>query len=1426
MTEDEDQAKVSFAAQLVRGKRDRRVTAVQFVTDGTELRLVCGGEEGSVQIWDVATLTMIEQHRKHKAEVTAVTVSGALDANFVVAGDRQGRISVWERDAGKVSIFTPVTGDGVHSIAMSPHDKSLVAVGYRSGVLCLVDVMQGVIRHKLEGHEQEVQCVAWKPADPTRAVVNDVETNEKDDVMWLASSSRDKTIKMWSIRVDAAVKPDLDRVLRLPTSKQGMAFSQTKQLWLPVAWNRRDQTSTDKFSLWSGSFDGSLLLWEWSNSNAGDSVKPANSNRRCKPVVVKGGHSRMLFAIVMAPPHESIGSEAVSMLTVSLDRELRLWKTEMGSKASSKARCVETLAGLGGHAYSVSYSSSNSAVAVGVGDQTIRLWQFGNKSDDPDKSDYECDLLWKGLQSKVTSVCWHPFQRSTLAYGTEDGRIGLYDTQTKKYSHFRTSHDREVEQLEWRIEKPKADTSGNRDSVSSAFLESVKQLEVAQAHGDNLEDALTTQENQAGKKSDNEELKVYLWSRDSGGQLLESNSDMVDQKSRVIMSDAVAFSWDTKYELVAIGRSNGVVEVLNQGVKNENGVQVVHRYHEHLEAVTCLSWSAGNLIASGGQDGKIFICGYVITPSSELDDSISDCQTEKNHVLGSLVGHSGKITCLRWFPDSSKGLLASSSADGTVQVWNTQAMDREAHFGWHVGRVLSVDWISPSTLVTGGEDQTLRVWNYGDQPNTPIVKQRQLVKAKQPQQVEILAQKQNVVLEDPTVSSGASPSEGAREAKASKPKKRKTLIFHPENKLSPTEIASVCQGIAGTKTECSGKEIDTNCILGMHDRGAVRNFFNSETEGFKAESDWESAANVLLLQGKISEALRLVSKQGVLTATWVSYAPMAGLDVWREITNLYAQQLDAQGDKKAAAFHFLSIAKVRSAIKCLVDGNAFQEALALIRARLGPNDPLLEDTLWKYAEFLSKRGRPGEAALALLNINSVKATSQAVRKLVSTGDMISIRSALDVLVATTRPISVTVEREVNGMAELYFPSGFFISIAGRAILMSDFEAAVTTAKLLQTRLVSSKPSASHRLMGCLIELLEVIEDVRLHKYIHSPDAVSAQVEDYLEVDAPASVKELFEFLVRSKQAVGSDANAFYERLSVQHCKHDSTDRQEQPLDKTWLVARADQFWYRVLGVCRSYGYWFDTDGEACVQDAQHLLVETSCFEELEKAIAAASNEDGARDLTLVKLRATENVLRFLMEVMSLSFVGALEQIRDTLLLVQSEGGSTDIVSSETTSTSIAVDVLTLFCPCGFISPKQLPQCGELKDEGMDTLILWSSVLLSQCMVMLSTFAADAGQTVQLLDSLLSLLCNSFISDETLSPGLMDSKNQSQLEALLNEMLVLAYQLPGELSPRHEDNKDSCTAAERELDQDHVRESKQRVIACVNDAQSRLAWSGE
>ncbi|KAG3194741.1 hypothetical protein PC128_g9086 [Phytophthora cactorum] len=1109
--------KLSFFAQLVRGKRDRRVTAVQFLTDTTgDLRLVCGGEDASVQIWDVASLMMIEQHRKHKAEVMAVTVSATLDANFVVAGDRQGRISAWERDAGKVSVFMPISGDGIHSMAISPHDKALVAVGYRSGVLCLVDSARGTVRHRLDGHEQEVQCVAWKATYSTFETGQEegdaTESDISDRKVWLASSSRDKTIKVW--KITSTEDPALDQVLRLPTGKQGMSFTQTKQLWLPVAWILNDKETREaagKHSLWSGSFDGSLFRWEWNVAKA-EAPEKKGKNRRasCKPVVVKGGHSRMLFSIALVP--SAAEGDVVSMLTVSLDRELRLWKDNGPTKNLAAATCLETLTGLGGHAYSVSYNAATGLVAAGVGDQTIRLWNLGTDAASV-ASDYQCDLLWKGLQSKVTCVRWHPFQHSVLAYGMEDGRIGVYDIQSKKYNHFRTSHGSEAQQLQWIIVKPKK--TGEVDDGDNSFFGSIKQLEAAQAGGQSLEEALIAQEGQIGKNNGGDDVKVLLWSCDASGHLLESNADAVDQKSREIIDNCVAFEWD-------------------------------------------------------------------------------------------------------------------------------------------------------------------------------------------------------------------------------------------------------------------------------------------------------------------EQSLRIVAKEGALTPTWLSYAPMAGMDVWREMTNLYAHQLDAQGDKKAAAFHFLSIGKIRSAVACLVSGDVYKEALALIRSRLGPKDPLLHDTLWKYSDFLAKRGRHGEAALALLNIGSVKAKTRAIHTLVNTGDILCIKAALDVLLALVRCRGEAADTDhKDNSEELAFPASFFFSIAENALSKSRFDVAETAGQLLQSRLVRSS-TASHRLTWCLLSILKAVDE---HQMIHckldevKDEAVINQVDSLLLSDAPPSVLEFFQFLT-SVRDTGEDASHLYDCVVGTSILG---SLQEGKICKRWMASRADRFWFQVLSACQGCGYWFDADGEARIQEAQDLLVEANCFSDIEKAVAASTGSA----ITL-SLRVAQKVLRFVIDVMSTSFIGALEHMREAFQLLTSKEidgtNTTDSTLEGASVVDLRVDVMTLLYPCGFASPNDLPQCGELAEEQLDTLVLWSSVLLSQCRIALICIAQlcteDSEQKLaSMIRSMLHLLEASFLD---VNRGLVDAGNKSLAEELMDEVLVAIHLLPDEPATQDE-SAEGCGDEKAEGTSDGLS-SKQALIIDANDMRSRLTWS--
>uniref|UniRef100_A0AAV1TZI4 Gem-associated protein 5 TPR domain-containing protein n=1 Tax=Peronospora matthiolae TaxID=2874970 RepID=A0AAV1TZI4_9STRA len=1321
---------ISFFAHLVRGKRDRRVTSVQFLMDTTEeLRLVCGGEEGSVQIWDVASLTLIEQHRKHKAEVMAIASSAALDANFVVAGDRQGRISAWKRDVGKVSMLMPISGDAVHSMAMSPHDKSLVAVGYRSGRLCLVDVDKGIVRHHLAGHDQEVQCVAWKPTVGIRHVIEE-EKKVTDGVLssyeqevWLASSSRDKTIKVWKVFLSAAEEPGLDQVLRLPTGKQGMSFSQTKQIWLPIAWSLScPQNPAVKHKLWSGSFDGSLFCWEWNASETNTQEKKGNS--RWTP-------------------------------------ELRLWNENACLESPAAATCVERMTGLGGHAYSVSYNAATGIVAAGVGDQTIRLWNVGTESASL-SSGYECDLLWKGLQSKITCVQWHPFQQSLLAYGMDDGRIGIYNVQAKTYSYFRTKHDHEVIQLQWIIQKPKK--TGAVNDVESVFLASIRQLEAAQVEGQSLEEALTIQEDQSGKLLDGDESKITLWSCDIRGAILESDVDNVGRKSREVALNSTAFDWDEQFGQVAIGQADGVVKVMDcNDIANGKGI-ATRCFHEHLEPVTCLSWGnglGGALLASGDQDGKIFIYSCQRSSVSQVSATAvanSDEYVHEASLLGTLTGHLNKISNLRWCVNEGQSFLASSSADGTVQVWNPVSLQRRAVFSHHVGRVLSLEWVSPYMLITGGEDQTLRIWDYRDQPKDTLPKLRKHDKVRQPQEVEALP---------------CSPFADRAAVEAC----RADTAGHKMSQQPYLTDKCNSQGLADVPT----RKMTTGVFHSGKEAHFSRNRF-----GLSHCERGETG---------VADALRIVAKANALTPTWLSYAPAAGMDVWREMTSVYAHELAVQGDRKAAAFHFLSIAKVRSAVACLVSGDAYEEALALIRSKLGPGDPLLHDTLWKYADFLTKRGRHGKAALALLNIGSIKAKSRAARTLVNSGDMTCIGAALDVLLGAVECQTESgglcdTDRE-NDVTHFAFPGSFFISIAGQALVESRFDIAETAGQLLQSSLVGGLSPASHRLTACLLGIVRIMHQHRLAYYVPAEadeTATGHLTDDLLQFDAPQCVREFFGFLTRSRADITDDEDRLSDQLINAHT---FPELLKGTRTRHWFANRADHFWLQILSVCRKCGYWFDVGGKSRVQEAQEVLIEASCFSEIETAVAKLARKPGD-DMNVWSLPLCQKLLRFVVEAISTSFIGALEHMREMF----------SFFDTRRDSNAFKQRIVSF--------------------SRMSRLLHWRYCFCKQHHFLITSQPLMKKNVGSLVPPVLHQLRVWFLHDEATAPlgrHVLDAETRLQLQALLDEVFVAVC---GHTSSREKDK--GCCADEQQagLNQgDACLLRKQTLLDDIDDIKQRL-----
>jgi len=139
----------------------------------------------------------------------------------------------------------------------------------------------------------------------------------------------------------------------------------------------------------------------------------------------------------------------------------------------------------------------------------------------------------------------------------------------------------------------------------------------------------------------------------------------------------------------------------------------------HEGAVWSVSWAHpkyGNILASAGYDGKVFIWRE---------------QGAKWQKVFDFALHTASVNLISWSPHESGCLLACASSDGYVSVleFKDNAMDHKIFHAHGIG-VNSVSW-APSTtpgslvsasgasatggarrFVTGGSDNTLKIWYY------------------------------------------------------------------------------------------------------------------------------------------------------------------------------------------------------------------------------------------------------------------------------------------------------------------------------------------------------------------------------------------------------------------------------------------------------------------------------------------------------------------------------------------------------------------------------------------------------------------------------------------------------------------------------------------------------------------------------------------
>jgi WD40 repeat protein/serine/threonine protein kinase len=171
------------------GQEVRRFAGARGIWDaalsGDGHRVVTGGTDGAVRLWDVESGRELNYLRGHSGEVYGVAL--APDGRAAVSGGLDGTARLWDLETGHERHLPQAGGDRVWSVAFSP-DGGHVAAGDRDGFVRLWDVSGKAPRRRplLKWHADAVRSLAFAPdgqmlasADWGRIILWDVASGAK-----------------------------------------------------------------------------------------------------------------------------------------------------------------------------------------------------------------------------------------------------------------------------------------------------------------------------------------------------------------------------------------------------------------------------------------------------------------------------------------------------------------------------------------------------------------------------------------------------------------------------------------------------------------------------------------------------------------------------------------------------------------------------------------------------------------------------------------------------------------------------------------------------------------------------------------------------------------------------------------------------------------------------------------------------------------------------------------------------------------------------------------------------------------------------------------------------------------------------------------------------------------------------------------------
>lgn len=956
---------------------------------------VSASTDGSVRFWDSEKKTLIREHAAHATPVSAVHWS-PVDKNLVVSGDEKGVVLIHWFHTGDTASFFPEPRS-IFCLTCSPHTWSSVAVGYKDGMIVLIDVSKkGEVMHRLRGHDNEIHSLAWSPLAGEDALCSKTEDGEatngestgEENGCYLASGSKDQTVKIWSTAKGKGVM-----TLKLPYLKRrGSAVDPgvKERIWLNVHWPNGRPTQ-----LVSTCFSGELVMWDLSKAGKQRwSLFGASSEGQ--------NHNRIVFntsSVVLQDGRELL-------ISTSMDREIKCWDLNSLS-------CCWTLPTLGGVIHALTFSPVGSGcLALGVADNMIRVWSTLST-----QNQYDIRSFWQGIKSKVTALAWHPMKEGSLSFGTDDGKVGIYDVFSNKPPQISSSyHKKTVYTLAWGPPVPPL-SFGAAGKQSFSLYSCAGEGVILQHDPSKL----------SGEASDIDKL------------IRDTNN--IKHK----LSPHTDLSWKPDGKVVAIGNEDGCIDVYQAP-----SLKLLCSIQQHHKIINTLRWhhehgpspKLHGLLASGSSNAIVFVHDLCAIMENPPDSPVVVTEPFRR-----LCGHTAKITCMAWSPHHS-GRLVTASYDGTAQVWDVLEETALSNYRGHAGYLLCADWspVDPDVIWTGGKDFTVQEWK---------VSQQEFTKPPKGKKMTMLQEKKKAGSKQKTKNRPASGSGGAaapkmngeavtgreklgmdlemsdddgeevrssnslespaatemqrKSSSAAKTKEKPDLHLQKKKKprsmlpLSTSmdhrpkeELLQDCVTLAAVT---HGSAQPAGCVPGQGDhihlglfadRQALYCMFAAEEEAHMEAGHYDSVVYLRLWSGDLEGALQLATERGELNDHLLSIAPMAGFNVWSQTVEAFVKQLCLQEQYLKAASHLLSINKLYEAVNLLRSHKLYREAIALVKARLPADEPVLKELYTSWAAVLEKDGHLSAAAKCYLAAGSSFDAAKVVSR---KNDVSSLRTA-------------------------------------------------------------------------------------------------------------------------------------------------------------------------------------------------------------------------------------------------------------------------------------------------------------------------------------------------------------------------------------------------------------------------------------------------